>query len=260
MPTKQELHSKLTQSRNIIDEKNQLRIIVIGATSGIGLAIARQYLDAGYLVGLTGRRENLLHDVQHKYFGRAYVQVMDISKATLASSQLENLIEKMQGADIIIVNAGVGFVNLKLRWKKQAQTIDVNVTGFTALSSTAMKYFMAQGKGQLVGISSIAGLRGSDLAPDYAASKAYVSNYLAGLRKKAVKAKLPIYITDVLPGFVDTPMGQSEQRFWVASSEKAGKQIINAIQKKHKVAYITKRWRLIAWLIHLLPDWIYNRI
>ena len=260
MPTKQELQSKLTQSKNVVEEKDQLRIIIIGATSGIGLAIAHQYLNAGHLVGLTGRRENLLHEVQHKYFGRAYVQVMDVSKAVLASSQLKNLIEKMQGADIIIVNAGVGFENPKLRWKKQAQTIDVNVTGFTALSSTAMKYFMAQGKGQLVGISSIAGLRGSDIAPSYAASKAYASNYLAGLRKKAIKTKLPIYVTDVLPGFVDTPMGQSEQRFWVASSDKAGKQIIDAIQKHRKRVYITKRWRLIAWLMRLLPNWIYNKI
>lgn len=260
MPTQQKLVSEKSLSRKLLDEKDQLRIIIIGATSGIGLAIAHQYLDAGHLVGLTGRRENLLHDIQLKYFGTAYVQMMDVSKAALASSQLENLIVKMEGADIVIVNAGVGFVNPKLKWEKQAQTIDVNITGFTALSSTAMKYFLKRGKGHLVGISSIAGIRGSDLAPDYAASKAYVSNYLAGLRKKAIKAKLPICVTDVLPGFVDTPMGQSEQRFWVASSDEAGKQIVSAIKKKRKVVYVTKRWRIIAWLMRLLPSWIYNRI
>lgn len=247
-------------TNQIIDKKEQLRIIIIGATSGIGLAIARQYLKAGHLVGLTGRRENILLAVQTEYLGTAYVQNMDVTKASLAASQLENLIEKMKGVDIVIANAGAGFVNPKLEWEKQAQTIDVNVTGFTAICTSAMKYFLRRGRGQLVGISSIAGIRGSDAAPSYAASKAYVSNYLAGLRKKAIKAKLPIYITDVLPGFVDTPMGQSNERFWVASADKAATQIIKAISKKRKRVYVTKRWRIIAWLMKILPDWVYNRI
>lgn len=242
------------------DGKKQLRIIVIGATSGIGLAIALQYLKAGHLVGLTGRRENLLQNVQSEYLGTAYIQNMDVSNAVLAASHLENLIEKMKGVDIVIVNAGVGYINQSLEWSKQAETIEVNVLGFSALCTTAMKVFLQQGRGHLVGISSIASLRGSDVAPDYAASKAYVSNYLAGLRKKAVKARTSIKVTDVLPGFVDTPMAQSKQRFWMASKEEAAKQIIRAIERKRKRAYITRRWQLIAWLMNILPDWIYNRI
>ncbi len=244
----------------ILDEKDQLRIIVIGATSGIGLAIARQYLKAGHLVGLTGRRENILQKVQNEYLGTAYIQNMDVSKAILASAHLENLIERMKGVDIVIVNAGVGFINPQLQWAKQSETIEVNITGFSALSSTAMKFFVEKGKGHLVGISSIASLRGSDVAPDYAASKAYVSNYLAGLRKKAVKAKLPVLVTEVLPGFVDTPMGQSERRFWVTSADKAATQIVKAIRRKRQRVYVSKRWRLIAWLMKIMPDWIYNRI
>ncbi len=251
---------KHSTPHKIIDKKDQLRVIVIGATSGIGLAIARQYLLAGHLVGLTGRRENLLQAVQAEFLGTAYIQTMDVAKTVLAASQLENLIEKMEGVDIVIVNAGVGFLNPKLKWKKQALTIEINVSGFSALCSSAMKYFLNIGQGQLVGISSIAGIRGSDIAPDYAASKAYVSNYLVGLRKKAKKSKLPIFVTDILPGFVDTAMGQAEQRFWVATPEKAARQIIKAISKKRKTVYITKRWRLIAWLIKIVPDWIYNKL
>ena len=244
----------------ILGQKNQLRIIVIGATSGIGMAVARQYLKAGHLVGLTGRRENILLKVQNEYLGTAYIQNMDVSKAILASAHLENLIERMKGVDIVIVNAGVGFTNPRLEWAKQSETIEVNIAGFSALSSIAMKYFIEQGKGHLVGISSIAGLRGSDVATDYAASKAYVSNYLQGLRKKAVKAKIPVLVTEVLPGFVNTPMGQSPQRFWVASADKAATQIIKAIRRKRKRVYVSKRWRLIAWLMKIMPDWIYNRI
>ena len=246
-------------SKNIAENK-QLRVIVVGATSGIGLAIAYRYLEAGHLVGLTGRRQELLQKVQNEYLGTAYIQNMDVEKAILASSQLENLIAKMEGADIIIVNAGVGFVDTKFDWQKQSQTIAINIAGFSAVASAASQYFTEKGKGHLVGISSIASIRGSDVATCYAASKAYVSNYLEGLRKKFIKAKKPIFVTDVLPGFVDTAMGQSEQRFWVSSADKASRQIIKGIKKKRKIIYVTKRWRLIAWLIKLLPDWIYNRV
>ncbi len=239
---------------------DQKRIIIVGATSGIGLALAENYLQAGHLVGLTGRNESVLLAMQEKYLGTAYIQVMDVTKASLAASQLDNMILAMKGADIIIVNAGVGFVDKSLGWEKQASTIETNVLGFSAICTAASKYFIAQKQGHLVGISSIASLAGSDAAPSYAASKAYASNYLAGLRKKFIKMKLPICVTDILPGFVDTPMGQSKQRFWVSSADKAAKQIIVAIEKKKKLAYITRRWRLIAWLMKILPDFLYNRI
>jgi len=239
---------------------SQKRIIIIGATSGIGLALAESYLTAGHLVGLTGRNESVLHDMQDKYLGTAYIETMDVTKPVIAAAQLDNMILAMKGADIIIVNAGVGFVDKSLGWEKQQQTIATNVLGFSAICTAASHYFIKQKKGHLVGISSIASLAGSDLTPSYSASKAYVTNYLAGLRKKFIKMKLTIFVTNILPGFVDTPMGQSQQRFWQSSTEKAAKQIINAIHRKKKTAYITKRWRLIAWLMKILPQWIYNRI
>lgn len=251
---------KQSPAHTPLTEAQQLRIIIVGATSGIGLSLAQQYLQAGHLVGLTGRREEQLKKIQTQFLGTAYIQNMDVSKATLAASQLETLIHTMKGADIIIISSGVGFVNPKLEWQKQSETLNVNVIGFTAIASTAMKYFLSKGKGHLVAISSIAGLQGSDIAPDYAASKAYISNYLVGLRKKSIKEKTAIIVTDIIPGFVDTAMGQSELRFWVSSSEKAAQQIIKGLNKKRKIIYITKRWRLIAWLIKIIPSWIYYRI
>ncbi|MDQ7048398.1 MAG: SDR family NAD(P)-dependent oxidoreductase [Enterobacterales bacterium] len=239
---------------------NQKRVIIVGATSGIGLTLAEHYLAAGHLVGLTGRNESVLRRMQDKYLGTAYIEPMDVTKPILAAAQLDNMILAMQGADIIIVNAGVGFIDKSLGWEKQQLTIETNVLGFSSICSAAAKYFIQKKSGHLVGISSIASLAGSDATPSYAASKAYVSNYLAGLRKKFIKMKLSIQVTDILPGFVDTPMGQSKQRFWVVSTDKAANQIIRAIEKNKKLAYISKRWRLIAWLMKILPDWIYNRI
>jgi len=108
--------------------------------------------------------------------------------------------------------------------------------------------------------SSIAAIRGGGDAPAYNASKAFVSNYLEGLRQMAAKMKLPLTVTDIKPGFVDTVMAQGEGLFWVAPAEKAAKQILEAVEKKKDHAYVTKRWRLVAWVLKLLPGRLYCKI
>jgi short-subunit dehydrogenase len=169
------------------------------------------------------------------------------------------LIEKMDGADIIIINAGVGFTNPELDWEKEKTTIDVDVLGFCVTANASMKYFISRGRGHLVGISSLAALRGNRFAPAYSASKAFLSNYLEGLRHKVVKEKLPITITDIKPGYINTKMAQGEYLFWVAPVTKAVRQMVKAIEKKKSVAYITKRWRIIAWIYKVIPKWIYYK-
>ena len=147
-----------------------------------------------------------------------------------------------------------------LEWAKEKETIDVNVSGFAAMANVSFEYFRGRGGGQLAGISSIAAIRGGGEAPAYNASKAFVSNYLEGLRQKACKMKLSLTVTDIQPGFVDTPMARGEGLFWVAPPKKAAKQIFDAIKNKRNHAYVTKRWRLIAWLLKLLPDRLYSRL
>ena len=87
-----------------------------------------------------------------------------------------------------------------------------------------------------------------------------MSNYLQGLRHKFAKLRLPISVTDVQPGFVDTAMAKADHKFWVASPEKAAQQIFEAIRKRKKHVYVTKRWRIIAWLIKILPDWLIHKV
>lgn len=166
----------------------------------------------------------------------------------------------MSEIEIIIICAGTGYLNASLNWPQEKETIDTNVSGFSAMAGAAMKYFMQRNSGHLVGISSIASIRGSHICPAYNASKAFVSNYLEGLRKKAVKEKLNISITDIQPGLVDTEMAKGDGLFWVASPQKAAQQMYRAIQSKKKKAYITKRWAIIAWILKITPDFIYNKI
>jgi len=166
----------------------------------------------------------------------------------------------MGSIDLIIISAGTGFINPELDWDKENETIAVNVAGFTAIANVAIHYFLKNGAGHLVNISSIAALRGSGSTPAYNASKAFESIYMDGLRHKIAKLHLPITITDIQPGFVDTAMAQGEGLFWVASPDEAAKQIYQAIKRKKKHAYITKRWRLIAWFFKFAPDRIYHRL
>ena len=236
------------------------KAIVIGATSGIGKELAKTLSEQGYVVGITGRRKHLLEQLQTDLPADSFARDFDISNTNHAIQSLQGLIDEMEGVDLIVISAGTGSIDPDLPWNKEKETIEVNVSGFTAMANVSIHHFIKQGYGHLVGISSIAALRGGADAPAYNASKAFVSNYLQGLRYKVNKSDLPISITDVQPGFVDTAMAEGEKMFWVASPQEAAAQIYKAIKSKKNHAYITRRWRIIAWLMKYLPDFIYIKL
>lgn len=235
------------------------KAIVIGATSGIGKELARVLSQNGYVLGITGRRNHLLHELQTELPARSFIREIDISDSAAAVDNLNDLIAEMDGVDLFVMNAGTGFVDQGLPWHLEKATIDVNVSGFTAMVNVAYHHCVKRGSGHLVGVSSVAAIRGGD-APAYSASKAYVSNYLQGLRYRISKMGLPIAVTDIQPGFVDTPMAKGEGLFWVASPQKAALQIYEAISKQKKHAYITRRWRVIGWALKVIPDFIYHKL
>lgn len=235
------------------------KAIIIGATSGIGRELAKILSLNNYVVGMAGRRTELLSNLQREISG-SYIKRIDVAESEEAITFLKELIQEMGGMDMIVISSGVGFINPELVWKQEKETIDVNISGFAAIANAAFKYFSNQGSGHIVGISSIAAIRGSGEAPAYNASKAFVSNYLEGLRQKASKSGIAITVTEIQPGFVNTAMAKGEGLFWVAPPEKAAHQIFKAITGKKKHAYITKRWRSIAWLLKVIPGWIYNKL
>lgn len=236
------------------------KAVIIGASSGIGRELTLILSQEGYAVSATARRSALLEKLQLELSSSCMIRQMDVADTESARKALESIISELGGMDLIVICAGTGHLNPDLQWPKEQDTIEVNVTGFSALAGVAYRYFIQQGRGHLVGISSLAALRGGGDAPAYNASKAFASSYLQGLRHKAAKQGKTIHITDIRPGFVDTAMAKGDGLFWVQSPQKAATQIFNAIQKKRKVAYITKRWRLVAWILKVLPDAIYHRI
>ena len=236
------------------------RAVIVGASSGIGRELAKTLALNGYAVGVAGRRLKLLSDLRSELSSPLHIKSLDVSKPTEAMALLRELIVEMNGVDLFVISAGTGFVNPDLNWEREKETIDVNVSGFVAVANVAAEHLQANGSGHIVGISSLAAIRGGGESPAYNASKAFVSNYLEGLRHRFSKRKLPIVVTDVQPVFVDTAMAKGDGLFWVASPSKAAQQIFEAIQEQKEHVYVTKRWRVVAWALKAMPDWLYNRL
>lgn len=226
-----------------------MNIIIIGASSGIGHELARIYAAKGHTVYATGRRRHLLEQLKSEFPERIRISVFDVCDAAGSESAFEAMCRDLGEVNLVVVNAGWGEINKDLDWEIERVVIETNVTGAARVCALAMRHFYVQKHGHLVGISSVAALMGGRLNPAYNASKAFLSNYLEGLRLAAKAKKLPIAVTDIRPGFVRTAMVKSDVVFWIQPLEKAARQIARAIDRRKKVAYITRRWGLIGWLL-----------
>ncbi|HEY4787906.1 MAG TPA: SDR family NAD(P)-dependent oxidoreductase [Bacteroidales bacterium] len=234
--------------------------IVVGATSGIGRELAKILAEHNYKVGITGRRLNLLKELADEKPGLFFPKSFDVSETNNIVQNIEELTSELGGLDLLVICSGIVYINEKLDFQLEMKTIEVNALGFTRLVDWAFNYFQNQKSGHIVGISSIGGLRGWRDTPAYNATKAFQICYLEGLRNKAAYLGLPIIISDVRPGYVETKMAVGKYKLMVASVNKVARQIFLAIKYRKKIVYVTKRWRIIAFLYKLVPNWIYDRL
>lgn len=236
------------------------KAIIFGATSGIGKALVDKFINDGFKVAITGRRLEKLKEIQSENPDKILIKQNDIQKVDEVEHVFNEILEEFGEIDVIVQSSGVGSVNSELTWNIEEETILTNVLGVTKLYDLAYNVFRKQGFGHLVGISSIASLRGNRVAPSYFASKAYQKAYLESLyfKTKTISSK-KVFITDIRPGFVDTAMALGDGIFWMVSLEKATEQIYNAIKKRKRVAYISKRWSIIAFVLKLVPSWLLKK-
>jgi len=243
-----------------MNAENQIkRIIIVGATSGIGRKMAELYAANGNIVGITGRRKEILDEIENTFPEKIKTECFDVTSHENISS-LTSLIQKIGGLDILIYSSGVGEPSKELDWQLDKLTVETNVNGFIEIANWAFNFFIKQGRGRMAVISSIAANRGNSWAPAYSASKSFQSNYFEALAIKAKRMKKDVGITCIEPGFVATKMAKGNKQFWIVPLEKAARQMITAIEKKKRKAYVSKRWWLVAKLMRIIPFWIYKRI
>jgi short-subunit dehydrogenase len=242
-----------------MDNESPRSAVIVGASSGIGEALARQLDRDGWRLGLLARRLERLESLRQTLAPGTIVRRIDVMQDHAAAT-FDEFLEELGGADLVIISAGTGHENLDLKVELDTETVMVNVVGFMNIAQAAMRHFLKRGRGHLVGITSVAALRGNATAAAYAASKAFQSVYLDGLRDLARRRGLPIAVTEAQPGFVDTAMMKPERPLssiaaWllVASPTVAARQVMRAIRKRAKHVYVTRRYGLVALLLKLLP-------
>ncbi len=160
------------------------RIVIMGATSGIGLETAKRCIAAGWRVGAAGRRAEELERLRELAPQQVVTEPIDIT-GEAAPAALERLIERLGGMEIYLHVSGVGSQNPQLDPQIELHTVRTNVEGFTRMTTAAYRYFAAHGGGRLAVVSSIAGTRGLGTAAAYSASKRFQNTYIDSLAQLA---------------------------------------------------------------------------
>lgn len=219
----------------------------MGATSGLGRALAARFLEVGWHVGAAGRNCARLESLARDWPGMVTTRQIDITSAD-AASRLASLIDDTGGMDIYLHCSGVLPYNLDLSEEKELLTVDTNVAGFTRMISAAYRYFRDNAApGKIAAISSIAGIRGIWQLASYCASKSYDSAYLEALRQRAHAERLPLKVVDIKPGWVRTPLLEEGRKYRLEMTlDKAAELIFRAVLKSDGPTIIGFRWRLLC--------------
>lgn len=231
------------------------RAVVIGASSGIGLEVAKLLIEQGWMVGVAARRLELLQDL-----GAAAVERIDVT-ADEATEALQRLISKLGGMDLFFYASGIGKQNRELIEDIELSTVQTNGVGFTRMIGEAYRYFANQGNGHIAAITSIAGTKGLGPAPSYSATKAMQNVYLQALEQQARSRGLNIRFTDIRPGFVDTALLSGDFHYpMMLRPEKVAKEIVWAINHHKHIRVIDWKYRILTAVWRRIPRWIWRRM
>ena len=234
-------------------------VLITGATRGLGANLARHFAARGYRLALTGRKQEDLDKLGAELEGQAaqiVLETLDVAEFDSIAPVIRRCAQRLDGLDIVVVNAGVGHVTPAGRGHLDLirQTIDVNLTAAVATSEAAIELFREQGRGQLVGISSLAGISGLPKSGIYSATKAAFSRYLQAVRVETRGEH--IVVTDLAPGYIDTDLNLSRaSRPFLVTAEKGTEIMADLIERQVSFRYVPPwPWTLVAQVIKWLPD------
>lgn len=240
------------------------KIVIMGATSGIGLAVAERLAAEGWMVGVAGRNEQKLSALQARFPDNIRCEQIDIT-ADDAPHRLRRLIDSLGGMDTYFYVSGVGFANDHLDPALELATMRVNVDGFTRMIDDAYRYFRDEcgGRGHIAAITSVAGTNGLGNAAAYSSSKRFQQTYLRALDQLAHIRHLHISFTDIRPGWIRTPLLDPREKYpMLMQLSYVVPRIIRALRRRRRVAVIDWRWNILVGLWRLIPNalWVHLRI
>ena len=243
------------------------RAIIMGATSGIGMEVARELVRRGWRLGIAGRRVERLKELREELPQVVAVKQIDVTDDG-AAQRLGELIEETGGMDLYFHSSGIGWQNMGLDAEKEILTAETNVVGFTRMVTAAFNYFAGhenqtehEGRiGHIAVISSIAGTKGLGAAAAYSSTKRYQNHYVECLEQLARMRKLKICFTDVRPGFVATDLIKDGRYPMKLRTDDVARMIVRAIEKRKAVATVDWRYRLLVFLWRMVPRRVWVRL
>lgn len=233
--------------------------IIVGASSGIGMEVAKVLLSDGWQLGIAARREDKLLELKAMAPERIKVMAIDVTQPD-AGERLLSLIDEIGGMDLYFHASGIGRQNRNLEADIELRTMETNAVGFTRMIGTAYRYFAQRGEGHIAAITSIAGTKGLGPAPAYSATKALQATYLQALEQQSRQSGLRIRFTDIRPGFVDTALLNGDFKYPMLLQPAAvARDIVGSIYKRRHVRIIDLRYRILTFFWRLIPNWLWRR-
>jgi short-subunit dehydrogenase len=231
-----------------------VRVVITGASSGIGEALARHYAREGATLGLISRRPSAVQ-------GQNYC--IDVTDVAAVASAAEDFIRRFGPPDLVIANAGIGSGTEGAEIRdvaKLAKILDTNVAGLAATLAAFAPAMRAAGRGTLAGIASVAGFRGLHGNGAYSASKSAAITWMESLRAELHGSGVSVVC--ICPGYIDTPMTRVN-RFrmpFLLAADEAARRIARAIAARRRLAVIPWQMALVSVLLRAMPGWLYDRL
>ncbi|HQN64851.1 MAG TPA: SDR family oxidoreductase [Methylophilus sp.] len=256
------------------------KIFITGASSGIGEALAKAYAkqyisiprennipESRMVIGLAGRRlealQKLANLLQNTYGAICAVYPLDVRNATAMQNAAQDFIYRFGVPDIVIANAGISRGTLTEHQEDIAafQTVmDTNVMGIVHTFQPFISSLKLRGQGQLVGIASVAGVRGLPGSGAYSASKSAAITYLESLRSEM--QHFGIAVTTVAPGYIRTPMTDINQypMPFLMDTDTFANKFIHAVRARRRFVVIPWQMGIVARLMRLIPAWLWDKL
>jgi len=237
------------------------RVVISGASSGLGLALAHHYLEQGAMVAVMARRADCLQDLSKQFPQQVYCYPLDVRDSAAVQAAAQSFIARAGVPDIVIANAGISIGTLT-EYADDIdvfqQVMDINMLGVMKTFQPFLAPMREAGQGLLVGIASVAGFRGLPGAGAYSASKAALISYMESLRVELRGSG--VRAVTICPGYIKTPMTANNPypMPFILSADEAARRIARAIASGKSFAVVPWQMGFVGRVLKLLPNWLYD--